>query len=111
MKKYGRTDDNHPEIVEALRKTGHSVVSLASLGGGIPDLLVGRNGINCLLEVKDGSKPPSQRKLTDSESGFITDWRGQVSVVTDIQSALDAVNRALPKANKRVSHERRMSKM
>lgn len=41
MRKYGRTDSNHAEIAAALRKAGASVVSLASVGNGCPDLLVG----------------------------------------------------------------------
>lgn len=95
MRKYGRTDNNHAIIVSALRKTGHSVVSLASVGSGCPDLLVGRNGKNCLLEVKDISKPPSERRLTVDQVKFFESWKGQAAIAFDIQSALDAVNRAL----------------
>lgn len=49
----GRVDGNHAEIVEALRKSGWQVVSLAAVGDGVPDLLAYRPGQPLrLLEVK-----------------------------------------------------------
>lgn len=49
----GRVDGNHGDIVEALRRTGWQVVSLAEIGGGVPDLLAYRVGQPLrLLEVK-----------------------------------------------------------
>ena len=47
MRKFGKTDANHADIVDALRRVGASVVSLASVGNGVPDLLVGFNGRTC----------------------------------------------------------------
>ena len=64
MRKRAKLDVNHLEIVATLRKCGASVVSLASLGDGVPDLLVGYRGKTALVEIKDGDKPPSQRELT-----------------------------------------------
>lgn len=95
MRKFGRIDSNHGKIVEALRRTGHSVVSLASVGGGCPDLLVGRNGINVLLEIKDGEQSPSRCKLTPDEVQFFETWKGQVAVVYNPETALCIVNEKL----------------
>ncbi len=95
MKLRGKIDGNHIQIRDALRKLGYSVLSLANLGGGAPDLLVGGRGINILLEVKNPKQPPSKRGLTDDEIQFMQEWKGQAAIVTDIQSALDAINRAL----------------
>lgn len=53
--------------MEALRLAGCFVQSLAGVGKGCADILVGNDGRWYLIEVKDGSKPPSQRKLTDDE--------------------------------------------
>lgn len=91
MKKYGRTDTNQDGIVSGLRKAGCSVQSLASVGDGCSDLLVGRAGQNYLLEVKDGSRPPSERKLTPKQVTWHENWRGTVSVVHDLEEALRAV--------------------
>ncbi len=90
---HGRTDANHSAIVEALRGIGASVVSLADLGGGIPDLLIGFRGVNLLLEVKDGDKPISQRKLTQAEEKFFEEWRGRVFLAVDVEDAVNIVMR------------------
>ena len=51
-----KIDDNHGAIVSALKAEGLSVQSLAGIGGGVPDLLVGARGLTYLVEVKDGEK-------------------------------------------------------
>ncbi len=72
----GRVDRNQPEIVKALRKMGATVVSLARIGEGCPDLLVGWRGRTILIEVKDGQAIPSKRLLTDDELKFQGGWTG-----------------------------------
>jgi hypothetical protein len=91
MKKFGRTDENQISIVRGLRKAGCGVLSLASFGGGCPDLLVYRRttGLFHLLEVKNEDKYPSQRKLTPAQVKFHAIW--PVSVVNNIDEALEAV--------------------
>lgn len=89
MRRAGRIDANQPEIVAALRRMGASVLSLAGIGHGAPDLLVGFAGRDCLLEVKDGSKAPSKRTLTLLERDFIDTWRGHT--ITVVESAAEAV--------------------
>ena len=90
-KKYGKSDQNQNGIVSDLRKAGCSVQHLVSVGQGCPDLLVGRAGHNYLLEIKDGRKPPSQRKLTPDQVTWHKQWRGSVSVVKNREEALKAV--------------------
>lgn len=88
---HRRVDANHVEIVKALRQCGASVVSLATVGRGCPDLLVGHQGRNWLIEVKDGSKSESRRALTDLEREWHADWRGQVVTVTSVEEALAVI--------------------
>lgn len=89
MRKFGKTDANHADIVDALRRVGASVVSLANVGNGVPDLLVGFNGRTCLLEIKDGSKPPSHQTLTKAQLDFISVWRGSsIAIVNSVDGAL-----------------------
>ena len=90
-----KVDRNHAAIVRALRDIGCSVQSLATVGDGCPDLLVGYHGVNHLLEVKDGSKPPSARQLTPDEGRWHTEWRGDVVVVSDVDSAIGVVTHDL----------------
>lgn len=94
MRRAARVDANHAEIVAALRAAGCSVSSIAAVGGGLPDLLVGRSGMNYLLEVKDGSKSPSARRLTKDEQEWHDVWRGVVHTVYSVQDALKAVGLA-----------------
>jgi hypothetical protein len=84
-------DANHSSIVLALRQCGCTVQSLAMVGKGCPDLLVGRQGQNYLLEVKDGDKVTSKRKLTADEEEWHDSWRGAVSIVANIEEALAVV--------------------
>lgn len=91
MRRAARTDANHAEIVAALRAVGATVRSLAAVGSGVPDLLVGFRGTNVLLEVKDGRKPPSARKLTPDEERFLATWRGRAVVVESVSEALAAI--------------------
>lgn len=83
-----RKDANQPDIVRALRQTGCTVEILD--GKGIPDLLVGKAGINFLMEckTKDGT-------LTPDQVAFHRDWRGQKAIVRTPLEALRVVNRAI----------------
>lgn len=83
-----KIDDNHNEIVLCLRRLGYSVLSLASLGQGAPDILAGKHSKNYLFEIKNGSLYPSQRKLTEDEAEFFEKWRGQISILESIEDVL-----------------------
>ena len=88
-----RIDENQNEIVKVLRKLGASVLILSSVGKGCPDILVGVSDNkghkhNILVEIKDGKKSPSQRKLTEDEQKFFDNWKGQVSVITSVTEAI-----------------------
>lgn len=86
-----KVDANQKEIVAALRQAGASVSSTATIGKGFPDLIVGYRGVNYLLECKDGSKPPSERKLTPDQVLFHVKWTGQITVVNSVNEALKAI--------------------
>lgn len=94
MRKTAKIDDNQKQIVDGLRKLGLSVQSLASIGNGCPDIVVGTDRKNFLFEIKDGSKPPSKRLLTDDEVKWHERWRGQVHVVETIEDVLNVIRMA-----------------
>lgn len=71
------------------------MLSLAGVGNGCPDLLVGAKRVNVLLELKDDKKPPSARKLTPDEVTFLASWRGQYAVVENEVQAVAAVRAVL----------------
>lgn len=91
MRRAANIDANQPEIVAALRGVGCTVQHLHTVGKGCPDILVGKNGVNILMEIKDGSKPPSRRGLTDDEARWHQVWRGQVCTVNSVEEALGVV--------------------
>lgn len=81
MRRAARTDANHTQIVRLFERLGFSVADTSGVGGGFPDIVVGRAGLNYLVEIKDGDKPTSERKLTPKQVDFHGAWRGQVCVV------------------------------
>ncbi len=91
-RRAAKVDDNQAEIVQALRQMGCTVQPLHDVGSGCPDLLVGLAGRNILLEVKDGNKPPSARKLTMDQVIWHDEWRGQVQIVKSVEHAIRIVN-------------------
>ena len=91
MRRAAKVDANHGEIVDALRKIGASVQPLHAVGQGCPDILVGWRGMNTVLEIKDGKKPPSARKLTEDQVKWHAEWRGQVTVVETVEQAIEAI--------------------
>lgn len=91
MRRAARVDDNQARIVSTLRRAGVFVRVLSDVGQGFPDLLVkcpALGGELRLVEIKDGSKPPSARKLTEMEEKFKATWG--TYVVNDEREALAA---------------------
>lgn len=95
MRRDARTDRNHTEIVGYFRKLGCSVLNISPLKN-CADLVVGKNNKVVLVEVKDGKKPPSARKLTSGELKFHEMWKGSVFVVMDLSDVI-ALVKALEK--------------
>jgi hypothetical protein len=84
---YARIDTNHKEIVLALRQIGATVVSLAAMKHGCPDLLVGYQGETILMEVK-----MPKGKFTPDQLDFIGKWRGgPISRVDSVDAAIRAL--------------------
>ena len=84
-----RIDANHEQVVSALRAAGASVQSLAGVGKGVPDLLVGFQGKTLLMEVKDGRKTPSERRLSEDQVRWHGAWRGgPLAIVDGVDAAL-----------------------
>jgi hypothetical protein len=94
MRRAAKVDANHAEIAKALRSAGCGVLDLSAVGNGCPDLLVHaptHPHAVALIEVKDGKKSPSKRKLTPAQQEFHATWRGPIAVVTNVAEALAAV--------------------
>lgn len=92
MRQRAKVDSNQKEIVAEFRRLGCSVLHLHTVGKGCPDICVGYQGKNYLIEVKDGSLPPSKRQLTADEKEFFEGWRGQVIVVGNIKQVQELIS-------------------
>jgi hypothetical protein len=92
MRRAARTDDNQTAIVLALRKAGCKVHVTSGLGGGFPDVVARhpRVGVR-LLEIKDGSRPPCERRLTPAEERFAAAWSSVWRKVESEREALAAM--------------------
>ena len=100
MRRAAKIDRNQPEIVAALRKAGCTVQSLAAVGKGVPDLLVGYQGSTYLMEVKDG-----KWHLTPDQIEWHGNWRGGSLIVVDsIESAIEALKREHPAKTPKVGN-------
>jgi len=88
----GRTDTNQTEIVAAFRSLGCSVHITSNVRDGFPDIAVGVSGVNLLVEIKDGNKVPSQRKLTADEQKWHDNWQGQKVIVEGVDDVIVLVN-------------------
>jgi hypothetical protein len=91
MRRRPRTDGNQVLLVVQMRERGMTVQSLAMIGGGVPDLLVGCRGKNYLFEVKDPTQPPSKRRLTPDEVMVHRLWCGSVAVVETIDDVMKSI--------------------
>jgi hypothetical protein len=91
--KYGKPDANQSGIVRELQDAYASVLYLTGIGGGAPDLLVGRSmpcpyctklfKQNKLIEVKTATG-----KLRPEQQIFHQRWNGQIAVARNIDEAL-----------------------
>ena len=70
MRRAAKVDSNHARIVATLRGVGATVINVSAVPGAL-DILVGFRGQLVLMEVKDGDKPPSARRLTEAEEATI----------------------------------------
>ena len=86
MRRAAKIDGNQTELVEAFRTLGCSVLSLAAVGKGVPDLLVAFHGITWLVEVK----MPKGRE-TEYQIEFAENWEGCRAIVRDVAGVATTV--------------------
>jgi len=89
---YGnKVDANHADLRDnVFRKLARSVIDCSQFGCGFADLLVLFNdGELCLVEIKDGSKPPSKRRLTPMQEDVARRFGDKFLVVIGPYTATD----------------------
>lgn len=92
MRRAARIDENQQSIVKALRMIpGVSIRITSMVGDGFVDLICGYKKNNFLIELKDGKKIPSKRKLTEEEEKFHKEWKGQIGVAENLEDCLKII--------------------
>jgi hypothetical protein len=88
-RRKSRVDANHTTIRDGLRRVpGMAVKDLSHVGGGVPDLLCSFRGRLLFLEVKDGAKVPSARRLRVTQERFLERFPEHTRVVLSLDDAL-----------------------
>lgn len=67
MRRAFRKDSNHADVLSALRAIGVGVIDCAQWGAPFDAIGIFRGGAE-FLEIKDGAKRPSARKLTENSN-------------------------------------------
>lgn len=95
MSRYARrVDGNQRSIVGGLRSrksAGISVSVTSRLGEGFPDIVVGFQGVNYIVELKDPAQKPSDRQLTEAEAEWHESWRGQVAICETLEEIFELI--------------------
>lgn len=84
FRRAAKVDKNQPEIVRALRKMGWYVLIISQLKNCC-DIIISKNGVTVAVEIKDGSLPLSQRRLSDGELKFKDEWQGNYLIIESIE--------------------------
>jgi Holliday junction resolvase len=91
-RRAAKIDANQSELVKIMRDMGVSVKITSSAHDGMTDLVVGFGGITVLVEVKDGSRSPSERKFTQKQVEFHSSFAGAITVIETVDQAIQLVN-------------------
>lgn len=90
-RRAAKVDRNQAEIVKALRQMGCSVLSMAAIGNGAPDLLVARCGRVLLVEVKNSEQCPSKQRLTEDQVSFHRNWNSEINIIHSVDEAIKLI--------------------
>jgi hypothetical protein len=84
--KKRRVDSDQRAVIARLEEMGFSVLNLSAVGRGCPDLLVGKDGRNFLLEIKS-----ENGTLTPAQVEFHENWLGHCEIIK-LESLGDFLN-------------------
>jgi hypothetical protein len=88
FRRAAKVDVNQPEIVAAFRELGWSVLIISQLKKCC-DIFVAKGGVTIAVEIKDGDKPPSARKLSEGEQDFRDNWLGRWELIESVDDVIE----------------------
>lgn len=83
MIRAAKKDANHNSIAAEFAALGYAVLDVSQLKNCC-DMFVSKRDITVAVEVKDGDKPPSARRLTEGEERFRQGWKGRYRIVETV---------------------------
>lgn len=83
MRRAAKKDANHNQVADEFKALGYTVLDVSQLKKCC-DMFVSKHHITVAVEVKDGTLPPSARRLTDGEAAFRYEWKGRYQVIESI---------------------------
>ena len=86
-----RVDSNQAELIKHFKSWGCSVLNISSLKNCC-DAFISLHGRTIAVEIKDGAKPKSARKLTEGEQKFKEEWQGAWRLCESIKDADKIIN-------------------
>lgn len=87
FRRAARTDANQTAIVKTFRGLGWYVLIISQLKNCC-DLIVSCKGRVVAVEIKDGNKPESSRRLSEGEEKFKEEWQGEYALIESIDDVL-----------------------
>ncbi|MCK4621300.1 MAG: hypothetical protein KAT62_03695 [Desulfuromonadales bacterium] len=91
-RRAAKIDANQPDLVKTMRDMGVSVEITSGVHDGFTDLVIGYGGVTVLVEVKDGSRVLSERKLTKDQTKFHGRFKGAITVIETFGQAVALAN-------------------
>jgi len=86
-----RVDANQTELIKYFNTWGCSVLNISALKNCC-DIIVSKHGRSIFVEIKDGSKPKSARKLTEGEEKFKAETQGAWRLCENEKDAQNIIN-------------------
>jgi hypothetical protein len=90
LRRAAKKDDNHVEIVAAFRAIGAFVFDVAQLKNAC-DIIIVYHGRTLAVEIKDGSKVASKRRMTPGEAEFKQSWElagGEHKIIETVEDVM-----------------------
>lgn len=96
MSRFARhADSNAKQLLEAFRAHGCSILRITCAEPGAPDLLVGRLGLDGLVELKPNVGEKRRRNPRATQVEWAARWRGRpvavVRTVDDVAAVVGAM--------------------
>jgi len=91
-----RRDENARQILQDLKDAGFSVRDLSQVGDDCMDAIVGRNGMDLKLEIKNPETAYGRAGMTSGQKSAAESWRGEpIIAVYSTRDVLDAFDRLM----------------